>query len=177
MSVLIYSPTKNTGPIIIVTLTAHQTPTLASCNGPPYFLPTNVIHRVLIPSEIKLSGSTKQNCGVYFSIMHHREVPVHKIPSCFIVCVISSWTTVILYGYKCSNFVALHPDDEDKPTFRARWTNNFHGNVFSLAAILSLPVFCYRTQSQMFENDWTWSVSVFQSGGHTGIWLTDIWYG
>jgi hypothetical protein len=34
MSVLIYVLTKTTGPIVIVTLTAHQTPNLTSHNGP-----------------------------------------------------------------------------------------------------------------------------------------------
>jgi len=39
--------------------------------------------------------------------LHHKKVLVHKIRSFFTVCVQSLWTTVVLYGCRCSSWVVF----------------------------------------------------------------------
>jgi hypothetical protein len=77
------------GSIILVALIAHHTPTLTYVIAPWGLTWETVILRFHIFTELKWSLTAKQGgCGIYLSIMQSTKVPVPKIQSRFITCVI-----------------------------------------------------------------------------------------
>jgi hypothetical protein len=77
------------GSIILVALIAYHTPTVTYVIALCGLTRDTVILRVHIFTELKPSLTAKQNrCGIYFSIMQSRKVPVPKIQFCFVICII-----------------------------------------------------------------------------------------
>lgn len=92
-------------------------------------------------------------CGVWFFIMHHTEVPVWKIRSCSTISSLGSCITNVMFGCKCSSLVAVCADHTDTLIWYTSQTIDFPGVTSSVSAVLSTfcsahlhVVFLYRIE-------------------------------
>lgn len=87
---------KKVGPVILIALLAHHTPTVTSCNGMSRINMGNLLYWefTCLLTWDQVSSTTQNECGIFYCIMHTMKLSVHKIQFTLWPVLQSLWTTV-----------------------------------------------------------------------------------